>query len=109
MDKYDLIVIGSGAGMGVVSKASQEGWRVALVDRGPTGGTCLNSGCIPSKLIIYPADIIRELQHASELGVECSLERLDFRKIMGRMHAVVDRARLDQEESIEADPNVTWA
>jgi len=108
MDKFDLMVIGSGAGMGVVSKASQEGWRVALVDQGPTGGTCLNNGCIPSKLIIYPADVIRELQNASSLGVECSLERLDFPGIMKRMHAVVDKARSDLEESIESDPNVTW-
>ncbi len=108
MDKFDLIVIGSGAGMGVVSKASQEGWRVALVDQGPTGGTCLNNGCIPSKLLIYPADVIRTMQHASGLGVECSLERVDFGRIMKRMHAVVDRARRDLEESIERDPNVTW-
>lgn len=108
MDKFDLIVIGSGAGMNVVTSATQEGWRVALVDQGPTGGTCLNNGCIPSKLLIYPADVIRELQHASELGVECSLERLDFPRIMKRMHAVVDKARRDLEESIETDPKVTW-
>lgn len=108
MDKFDLIVIGSGAGMNVVTSATQEGWRVALVDQGPTGGTCLNNGCIPSKLLIYPADIIRELQHASELGVECSLEKLDFPRIMKRMHAVVDKARSDLEESIDNDPNITW-
>jgi mycothione reductase len=108
MDKFDLIVIGSGAGMNVVTSATQEGWRVALVDQGPTGGTCLNNGCIPSKLLIYPADIIRTMQHASELGVECSLERLDFPRIMKRMHAVVDKARRDLEESIETDPKVTW-
>ncbi len=108
MDRFDLIVIGSGAGMGVVSSASQEGLRVALVDQGPTGGTCLNNGCIPSKLLIYPADVIRTLQHASQLGVECSMSRVDFQRIMKRMHAVVDKARRDLEESIEIDPGVTW-
>ncbi len=108
MDKFDLIVIGSGAGMGVVSNASQEGLRVALVDQGPTGGTCLNNGCIPSKLLIYPADVIRSMQHASQLGVECSMSRVDFQRIMKRMHAVVDKARRDLEESIERDPGVTW-
>ncbi len=108
MERFDLIVIGSGAGMGVISNASQEGLRVALVDQGPTGGTCLNNGCIPSKLLIYPADIIRTLQHASKLGVECSLCKADFQRIMKHMHAVVDKARDDLEKSIEADPKVTW-
>lgn len=108
MDRFDLIVIGSGAGMGVVSSAAQEGLRVALVDQGPTGGTCLNNGCIPSKLLIYPADIIRTLQHAKGLGVECILSKIDFQSIMKRMHSVVDKARDDLERSIEADPNVIW-
>ena len=108
MDRFDLIVIGSGAGMGVVSNASQKGLRVALVDQGPTGGTCLNNGCIPSKLLIYPADTIRIMQHAYDVGVEGSLERVDFPRIMKRMHAVVDKARNDLEKSIEIDPKVTW-
>ena len=108
MDKFDLIVIGSGAGMGVVSSASQEGLRVALVDQGPTGGTCLNNGCIPSKLLIYPADVIRTMQQASQLGVECSLSKVDFQRIMSHMHTVVDKARRELEEAIERDPRVTW-
>jgi mycothione reductase len=108
MDKFDLIVIGSGAGMNVVSSASQEGLRVALVDQGPTGGTCLNNGCIPSKLLIYPADVIRTMQHVSQLGVECIPRKVDFQRIMKRMHAVVDKSRRELEESIERDPGVTW-
>jgi mycothione reductase len=108
MDRFDLIVIGSGAGIGVVSNASQEGLRVALVDQGPTGGTCLNNGCIPSKLLIYPADAIRDLQHASQLGVKCGQSKVDFQRIMKRMHSVVDNARRELDESIENDPRVTW-
>lgn len=108
MDKFDLIVIGSGAGMNVVNSAVQEGLRVALVDQGPTGGTCLNNGCIPSKMLIYPADVIRTLQHAEEVGVICSLDKVDFQGIMKRMHAVVDKSRKELEESIQTDPRVTW-
>lgn len=108
MDRFDLIVIGSGAGMGVVSNASQGGLRVALVDQGPMGGTCLNNGCIPSKLLIYPADVIRTQQQASKLGVECSLNKVDFQRIMKRMHSVVDKAREDLERSVEADSRITW-
>ena len=49
MDKFDLIVIGSGAGMHIVSSSIGEGMRLALVELGPLGGTCLNNGCIPSQ------------------------------------------------------------
>ena len=58
MEKYDLVVIGSGAGMNVASKAVQSGMKVAVVEHGLMGGTCLNTGCIPSKILIYPADVI---------------------------------------------------
>ena len=62
MDRFDLIVIGSGAGTHVASIASKEGLKVALVDQGPVGGVCLNNGCTPSKMLIYPADLIRIIQ-----------------------------------------------
>lgn len=64
MDKFDLIVIGSGAGSHVASQARHEGGRVALLDQGPAGGTGLNNGCIPSKMQYQ--DLVRafsELEH----------------------------------------------
>ncbi|MCJ7620779.1 MAG: FAD-dependent oxidoreductase, partial [Anaerolineae bacterium] len=54
MEKYDLIVIGSGAGMNVASKAVSAGMKVAVVEHGLMGGTCLNTGCIPSKILLHP-------------------------------------------------------
>jgi len=59
MFTFDVIVIGSGAGYNVTMNLLQEGRRVALVDKGPLGGTCLNNGCIPSKVLITPADVIQ--------------------------------------------------
>jgi dihydrolipoamide dehydrogenase len=64
MDSFDVIVIGSGAGMGVVYSALNEDLKVAIVDHGPLVGTCLNNGCIPSKMLTYPADVIREAMAA---------------------------------------------
>ena len=78
MDNFDLIVIGSGAGSHVASIAVRSALRVALVDKGPTGGTCLNTGCVPSKLLIYPADVIRTIQEAGALGVYASIDKIDF-------------------------------
>jgi mycothione reductase len=58
MKFYDVIVMGSGVGMIIVEEVLAQGLKVAMVDRGPLGGTCLNQGCIPSKMLIFAADII---------------------------------------------------
>ena len=71
MKEYGLIVIGSGAGMNVVGSALERGLKVAVVEEGPLGGTCLNRGCIPSKVLIHAADVVREAEQASAVGVPC--------------------------------------
>ena len=68
MKKYDLIVIGSGSGASVAEEAIEHGLKVAWVDKGPLGGTCLNVGCIPSKMLLSPADRIVEIQEAKKTG-----------------------------------------
>ncbi|MCK9357998.1 MAG: dihydrolipoyl dehydrogenase [Dehalococcoidia bacterium] len=90
MEHYDVLVIGSGCGLEAVEQASARGKSVALVEPGPLGGTCLNVGCIPSKMLIAPADAVVELERASILGVRTSIESVDFAAIMRRMRA--DRA-----------------
>ncbi|RQW77232.1 MAG: dihydrolipoyl dehydrogenase, partial [Methanothrix sp.] len=97
MDKFDLIVIGSGAGAHVASQARNAGLRVALVDQGPAGGTCLNSGCVPSKMLIYPADVIRTIQDAGAVGVRAEIDEIDFQKIMNRMRAIREKTRTNLE------------
>jgi len=66
MKNYDVIVIGAGAGLDIVSKALSAGLKVALVAKGNLGGTCLNVGCVPSKMLIYPAVMIREIEEDSK-------------------------------------------
>jgi len=85
MEKYDVLVVGSGCGMLIVEEALAHGLKVALVDKGPTGGTCLNTGCIPSKMLIYAADRIIEAQEAKKLGVAAEIKKIDFTFIMERM------------------------
>jgi len=108
MKKYDVIVVGSGAGMIIVSRGIRAGMRVALVDHGPMGGTCLNNGCIPSKVLIYPADVVRTLEAARAVGVEARVERIDFDLIMRRMRAVVDEGRRGMERSAERAEGLDW-
>lgn len=108
MDKFDLIVIGSGAGAHVASQAGHAGLRVALVDQGPTGGTCLNSGCVPSKMLIYPADVIRTIQDAGAVGVQAEIDEVDFQGIMSRMRAVREKTSTDLEEVLMGKENLTY-
>jgi len=74
MKEYDLIVIGSGAGLNVASDAYQQGMKVAVLDNGPLGGTCLNRGCIPTKIILYPADVVQVLREAEKVGIHAKVE-----------------------------------
>jgi dihydrolipoamide dehydrogenase len=90
LKKYDVLVIGSGAGASIVERALSHKLQVALVDRGPIGGTCLNVGCIPSKILIFPADRIMEINNAKKLGINAEIEDVDFEAIMKRMRTSVD-------------------
>jgi mycothione reductase len=100
MKEYDVVVVGSGAGALVVQDALAHNFSVALVDKGPLGGTCLNLGCIPSKMLIYPADRIVEIGEAERLGVTAEIRAIDFRAIMERMRATVRRGEGHMREGI---------
>ncbi len=85
MKEYDGVVLGSGCVMTIADEAAGHGLKVAVVDKGPLGGTCLNLGCIPSKMLIYAADRAVEIHEAAKLGIEADIKRIDFASIMGRM------------------------
>ncbi|MFC2024532.1 FAD-dependent oxidoreductase [Chloroflexota bacterium] len=89
MKNYDAVVIGSGCGLSIVDECLAHGLKVALVDKGPLGGTCPNLGCILSKLLIYPADRIVDIQQSGKLGIEASVTEVDFKAIMGRMRKII--------------------
>ena len=74
MEQFDVLVIGSGSGMLVASAAVEQGFKVALVEGGKMGGTCINVGCVPSKMLIYPADILATLKDAGKLGIHATVE-----------------------------------
>jgi mycothione reductase len=101
MKKFDLIVIGSGAGMNVASNAVAHGMNVAVIDRGPLGGTCLNRGCIPSKVMLYPADVIRMAEEAKAIGVHAEIKKVDFDLIMKRVWEIVLDDRHNMEHGVE--------
>ena len=108
MERFDVIVIGSGSGMLVASAAVEQGFRTALVEHGKMGGTCINVGCVPSKMLIYPTDVIAAIKEPRKLGVNATLESVDFNNIMNRMHTLVNHDSGHQAQAVEATPNLTW-
>jgi mycothione reductase len=108
MEQFDFIVIGSGSGMLIASAAVEQGFTVALVEHGKMGGTCINVGCVPSKMMIYPADILVTMEEAKKLGINVTVNSVDFNNIMSRMHALVNQDSGQQAAAVEATENLTW-
>ena len=108
MEKYDVLVVGSGSGMTVAANAVTQGLKTAVVEHGPMGGTCLNRGCIPSKMLIYPADVAAMIREAKSLGIDAAIKSVDFGKIMSRMHHTVDGDSQRQGRAVEASPGAKW-
>ncbi|HSB46699.1 MAG TPA: dihydrolipoyl dehydrogenase [Candidatus Bilamarchaeum sp.] len=106
MQKFDLIVIGAGSGLDVMSAAASQGLNVAIVEEGPMGGTCLNRGCIPSKILIHSADVMQTIKRASEFGINVGKVSVDFRKVMQRAWTV-DEEAAGIEASIRKAKNIT--
>ncbi len=109
MKKYDAVVIGSGCGAIISDEAVGYGLKVALVDKGPLiGGTCLNWGCIPSKMLIAVADRIVEIQQARKLGVTAEINNIDFKTIMNRMRRSRRESQKHLRESIRQTENLDF-
>jgi mycothione reductase len=110
MREYDLISIGTGSAMSVVDAVLTQNpsARAAVIDDGPPGGICLTRGCIPSKLLIYPAEVIRTIEGAEQFGIEASVKRVRFDRVMERMRGLIggDIARIRQ--GLSSSPQIDY-
>ncbi len=86
---YDLVIVGAGSGNMLPAEAYQ-GWRVAIVESGRFGGTCLNRGCIPSKMLVYTADVARVVREAGKFGLQAELTGVDWPAIRDRVFGRID-------------------
>lgn len=105
MKTYDLVVVGSGAGMMVAQAAAAHGLTCALIEGHKFGGTCLNRGCIPSKTLVYPADLIREANKGKKVGVDLKLEGVDWPLISKRMWMQINK-NIKIRAYLETVPNL---
>lgn len=106
MKEYDVIVIGSGCGIIIVNKALAHGLKTALVDKGPLGGTCLNYGCIPSKILTTAANRVLEIQESTKLGIKSRVVSLDFKSIMQGMRKNILESRQRLRANILRTPSL---
>lgn len=89
--KYDIIVLGSGPGGYVTAiRASQLGFKVAVIEKENLGGVCLNWGCIPTKALLKSAQVFDYLKHASDYGLTVSSFDKDFPAVVQRSRSVAD-------------------
>lgn len=89
--KYDIIVLGSGPGGYVTAiRASQLGFKVAVIEKEDLGGVCLNWGCIPTKALLKSAQVFDYLKHASDYGLTVSSFDKDFPAVVQRSRGIAD-------------------
>lgn len=106
---YDLVIIGAGSGNTIVDHRFA-GRRVAIVERGPFGGTCLNRGCIPSKMLVHPADVAVSAARGPVLGVQTSTGPADWPtirdRVFGRIDDIAEQGRSYREGLDDVDVHV---
>jgi pyruvate/2-oxoglutarate dehydrogenase complex dihydrolipoamide dehydrogenase (E3) component len=102
MPRYDAIVIGSGqAGNPLSQKLADHGWTVALVEQDRLGGTCINTGCTPTKTMIASAQVAHYARSADRWGVHTGDVRVNLAEVVARKNQVVGQWRAGQERKVQ--------
>jgi len=105
---YDAIVIGTGqSGPYVTSRLAEAGMKVAVIERGAFGGTCVNTGCIPTKTMVASAYAARLAARAAEYGVEVGPVRVDMKRVKARKDEISKQSRVGLEDWLEHMENCT--
>ena len=105
--KFDAIVIGSGQGGNPLSQGlADHGWKVALVEKANLGGTCINTGCTPTKTMIASAQVAHYARNAARWGVRAKDVSMDLPAIVARKNKVVESFRAGQQRRVDQRPNL---
>lgn len=106
MKCFDIVIVGSGAGLMVMEAALNKGLCCAIIEKAKFGGTCLTKGCIPSKMLVYPADFIREAEESQRIGIRMPHPEIDWDAISKRMWEQIDFSK-SIENKLQDIPNLT--
>jgi dihydrolipoamide dehydrogenase len=97
-NNYDIAIIGAGpGGYAAAIRAAQLGLKACVIEKDLVGGTCLNWGCIPTKTISRSTELLREIRHSSEFGVDVADYSVDISRILKRKDDVVSKLRKGAE------------
>ena len=100
--KYDLLVVGGGSGgLAHAQRAAEYGVNVAVVEHGPLGGTCVNVGCVPKKVMWYAAHYAQELKYAADYGYDVSVKGHDWAALKSRRDAYIARLNNIYETNLD--------
>lgn len=87
-----VVVVGGGPGGYVAAiRAAQLGGKVTLIEKNKLGGTCLNVGCIPTKVLLHAAEALTEAKHMDNLGIQVSVNGIDWKAVQSRKEAVTNQ------------------
>jgi mycothione reductase len=103
---FDLVIIGTGSGNSILSPEFK-GWRTAIVERGTFGGTCLNVGCIPTKMYVYAADVAETIRRSSKYGIDATLDKVRWTDIRDRIFGRIDPIATGGEQYRRQDSDIT--
>jgi mycothione reductase len=107
MPHFDLVIVGTGSGNSLVTPDFDD-WRIAIVEQGVFGGTCVNVGCIPTKMFVYPADIAAAATEWDRLDLHGSPPTVDWPRLRDRIFARIDAMAVNgREYRATGSPNVT--
>src|SRR5947209_16518769 len=105
METYDIAIIGSGSGNSVLDERLA-GKRAALCEQGSFGGTCLNVGCIPTKMFVYAAEVATTIRDAARFGIDAHIDRIRWGDIVSRVFGRIDPISLGGEDFRRSAPNI---
>jgi mycothione reductase len=105
METYDLAIIGTGSGNSILDERFARK-RVAICEQGTFGGTCLNVGCIPTKMFVYAAEVAKTIRGAAKYGVDAHIDRVRWDDIVSRVFGRIDPIGLSGEDYRRAAPNI---
>ncbi|MEA2070686.1 MAG: dihydrolipoyl dehydrogenase [Asgard group archaeon] len=110
MKHYDIIAIGSGTVARLVKFLLEKNpdLRIAVIDKDEIGGICLTRACVPSKLLLYPADFARDIRKGENLGVSVSLHEVNFGKILTRMRKIRDESIIAKAKFLKEHPQIDY-
>src|SRR5436190_15024527 len=105
--RYDAIVIGSGQGGNPLARAlTDQGWQLALVERRFLGGTCVNTGCTPTKTMIASAQVAHYARNAARWGVRTGEVSVVLARVVERKEQVVQEFRTGQQQDVDRRKNL---